>query len=187
MTKPRLNSLQICELISNDVEMMEILQIVSRINLPDWCICAGFVKNKVWDYVHGNTVKTQPTDIDVMFFEKSSVVSAREALLFLQQSMPSIDWDVANQAFTHTDNNDEAYTDVTDALSKLPETATSVGVKIKEGKVCLLAPLGTDDLSDCIIRPTPIFYERPERKQIVIERLYNKQLFEKWPLLKVII
>ena len=179
--------LQIAELIGQDDEMMRVLQVVSQLALPDWCICAGFIKNKVWDYVHGNKGRTKASDIDVMFFERSNRIVIQEALTKLQIAMPSLEWDIANQAFAHTENGDQPYTDLVDALSKLPETATSVAVRLENGEVKIVAPHGTEDLANCIIRPTPIFYAQPEKKQIIVERLHEKRLFEKWPLLKVVI
>lgn len=40
-------------IIQNDQEMLRILKIVQSLNLPDWWICAGFIRNKIWDVLHG--------------------------------------------------------------------------------------------------------------------------------------
>lgn len=178
---------QIVELIQHDTEMMDILKKVESLNLPDWCICAGFIRNKVWDYIHENNLKTRPTDIDVMMFDSKDKDAGRKAEVRLKRMMPELDWDVENQAFCHEENGDSPYSSTPDALSKLPETATAIGVRLDQGNIELLSPHGIDDLVNCVIRPTPIFYLYPERKQIVIERLHKKKLFEKWPKLKVII
>lgn len=41
------NKDEIISIIREDVWMMEILQSVKTLNLPDWWICAGFVRSKV--------------------------------------------------------------------------------------------------------------------------------------------
>lgn len=178
---------QIVHLIQHDAEMMDILKKVESLDLPDWCICAGFIRNKVWDYIHENDLKTRPTDIDVMMFDSQDKDAGRKAGLRLKRLIPELDWDVGNQAFCHEENNDAPYSNTLDALSKLPETVTAIGVRSNRGNIELLSPHGIDDLVNCVIRPTPIFYEYPARKQIVIERLYKKELFEKWPKIKMII
>jgi hypothetical protein len=48
-----MNEEVILKLIENDPWMMEVLMTASDANLPDWMIGAGFVRNKVWDYLHG--------------------------------------------------------------------------------------------------------------------------------------
>ena len=32
--------------------MMNVLNEANKLNLPDWVIGAGFLRNKVWDYLH---------------------------------------------------------------------------------------------------------------------------------------
>ena len=178
---------QFLGLISNDDMMMRILQTVAQLNLPMWCICAGFVKNKVWDYLHGYHTATAPSDIDVMFYETGNNLAADQALQALQELLPQLRWDVANMAYAHEENDDQPYASLEDALSKLPETATAVGVRLDGDELKVIAPLGIEDLLAGIIRPTPIFYKFPSRKCIIVSRLTSKHILEKWPLLTVVI
>jgi uncharacterized protein len=178
---------KIIDLVKSDSEMMSVLAVVESLNLPDWMICAGFIRNKVWDYIHNNNTKTQPSDVDVMFFDFQDRNAAIDIRKRLENLRPDIGWDIENQAFSHESNNDSPYRDTLDALSKLPETVTSIGIKSCVGELSLIAPHGIGDLVNCVIRPTPIFYRYPERKQIVIERLQEKKLFAKWSKLKVMI
>lgn len=182
-----LSEQQIIFLIQNDPEMMDILKVVESMKLPDWIICAGFIRNKVWDSIHNFKLKTQPSDIDIFFYDSSNKEAGIDIKAKLKKIRPKIDWEIENQAYSHEINNDEKYSCTLDALSKLPETVTATGVKIIDGKIELVAPHGINDLVNCIIRPTPFFYEHPERKQILIERLHQKKQFTKWPKLKVII
>lgn len=47
-----MNEEGIIALIKDDKWMMEILETVKSLNLPDWWICAGFVRSKIWDVLH---------------------------------------------------------------------------------------------------------------------------------------
>ena len=56
-------------IIQNDQEMLRILKIVQSLNLPDWWICAGFIRNKIWDVLHGYPSDTPLNDIDIIYFD----------------------------------------------------------------------------------------------------------------------
>ena len=59
----------IIKLIQNDTWMMGILQTAKSLQLPDWWICAGFVRSKIWDVLHGYEVRTLTPDIDIIYFD----------------------------------------------------------------------------------------------------------------------
>ena len=44
---------EILELIRQDKWMMRVLRVAKSLHLPDWMIEAGFVRNKVWNYLYG--------------------------------------------------------------------------------------------------------------------------------------
>ena len=53
-----------------DEWMMNVLDIAEKQNLKDWLIGAGFVRNKVWDYLHGYKKEGVEThDIDLVYFD----------------------------------------------------------------------------------------------------------------------
>ena len=65
-----MNDRDILNLIREDDWMMNILSIAERLNFPDWVIGAGFVRNKVWDYLHGFSRKEVATaDIDLVYYD----------------------------------------------------------------------------------------------------------------------
>lgn len=43
------NEQDIIQLAKDDEWMMNILQNAKSLNLPDWWVCAGFVRSKIWD------------------------------------------------------------------------------------------------------------------------------------------
>lgn len=51
------NEQDIIDLIRNDDWMMNTLRHTASLELHDWWICAGFVRSKVWDTLHGYNVR----------------------------------------------------------------------------------------------------------------------------------
>lgn len=53
--------------------MMEILKTVSQLDLPDWWVCAGFVRSKIWDTVHGFNTRTPLSEVDVIYYDDTNI------------------------------------------------------------------------------------------------------------------
>ncbi len=154
------NEKDIIELIHQDVWMMDVLKAVKPLNLPDWWICAGFVRSKIWDTLHNFSVRTKTPDVDVIYFDQLNIDELIEKRLEenLRKVHPDVPWSVKNQARMHISNNIPPYTSSSDAISKFPETATALGVKLDEAEnVILTAPCGINDVINLEIKPTPFF------------------------------
>ena len=183
----------IVELIQEDDWMMKILKTAAELKLPDWWIGAGFVRNKVWDVLHGYMTRTSLSDIDVIYFDSEdfkingSGGDAKKQESFyeglLKQRHPDVNWSVKNQARMHLLHNDEPYKNSEEALAQWVETATCVAVKIDDGRLILTAPRGIDDLVSLKLRPIG---DSIETIQIFNERVENKQWLNLWPNLKVV-
>ncbi|QKY69328.1 nucleotidyltransferase family protein [Lentibacillus sp. CBA3610] len=63
----------ILKVINEDDWMMDILTTVKSLNLPDWWVCAGFVRSKIWDILHGYSERTPMPDIDVIYFDDTNI------------------------------------------------------------------------------------------------------------------
>jgi uncharacterized protein len=175
-------------LIELDEFMMEILQAASSLNLPDWWICAGFVRSKIWDTLHGFPQRTDTPDVDVIYFDRTNVEEGIEKQLEkkLMRIMPTIPWSVKNQARMHTINNLPPYTSSEDAISKFPETATALGVKLdRTHQLVLTAPCGIEDVIHLELKPTPFFTLTTERAVIYEERIIKKNWKANWHKIKV--
>lgn len=183
-----LNEQKIIELISKDKWMMDILMTVKSLDLPDWWVCAGFVRSKIWDTLHNYSKRTPIPDIDVIYFDPLKLDEAEEKTLEnkLKIQTPNIPWSVKNEARMHIRNNMSPYTSSIDAMSKFPETATALGVKLDENnKVILAAPCGIADVVNLKVKPTPYFTNCPERMGIYETRLLQKNWQSIWPKINV--
>ena len=56
-------------LISSDAQRWHLLDIVRSLALPDCWIGAGFVRNAVWDHLHGRALSPLTGDVDVLWFD----------------------------------------------------------------------------------------------------------------------
>ncbi|SCL93839.1 nucleotidyltransferase family protein [Bacillus wiedmannii] len=174
----------IIRLIENDEWMMDILQMAKSLELPDWWICAGFVRSKIWDTLHDYEIRTATPDIDVIYFDQLHTdevyeQSLEKALVNMDASIP---WSVKNQARMHVVNNMPPYSSSVDAISKFPETATTLGVTLDElNNVILTAPCGIEDVLSLQVRPTAHFLETKERLHMYNTRVNKKKWQNIWP------
>ena len=178
----------VIKLIQSDEKMMEIIKIASTLNLPDWWICAGFVRSKIWDTLHGFSERTELPDVDVIYFDNKNMDENFEKELEknLVTMMPTIPWSVKNQARMHIMNDLPSYTSSEDAISRFPETATALGVKLdKENNLVLTTPWGLDDVINLEVKPTPYFTETKELAAIYEERIKRKNWKSIWHKIKV--
>jgi hypothetical protein len=173
-------------LIAADCRRMDVLRAVRDLGLPDCWVAAGFVRNCVWDHVHGLAASPLSEDIDVIWFDAADCDAARDAVLeaALRGRDGSLDWSVKNQARMHARNGDAPYASATDAMRYWPETATAVGVRLGEGETIeVAAPFGLDDLFGLAVRPTRRFAE--EKRATYLARIHAKDWPGRWPRLRI--
>lgn len=179
----------IITLIKEDDWMMSILQSASELDLPDWWICAGFVRSKIWDTLHQFEERTQISDIDVIYFDSENMHKDEEKRFEneLRKKHPDIPWSVKNEARMHVKSGMPPYTSSVDAISKFPETATALGVKLINNKqVILAAPYGIADAVNLIVKPTTPFKLDSRLMAIYQERIAKKSWQYRWHQLKIL-
>ena len=178
----------IISLIKEDEWMMDILRSVRILKLPDWWVCAGFVRSKIWDTLHDFSERTPIPDIDVIFFDQTNISEFVEKKLEekLKSLNPDIPWSVKNEARMHMKSNVSPYSSSVDAISKFPETATALGVKLNiTDNVILTAPWGISDVVNLEVKPTPFFTKNKKRIEIYEERMTKKNWISIWSKLKI--
>lgn len=176
----------IIDLIEQDEWMMELLKAVETLGLPDWWICAGFVRSKIWDTLHEYTYRTKLQDIDVIYYDINNILEEEEKSIEagLREMISGIPWSVKNQARMHLRNHTDPYISSVDAMAKFPETATAIGVKLDlQNNLVLSAPHGIEDLINLEVRPTPYFMLTKKRLEVYQKRVESKGWKAGWPKL----
>jgi len=175
----------IADLLRADSVRWNLLGVVAGLELPDAWIAAGFVRNAVWDKLHGRDPQPLGGDVDVIWYDSQNLEPARDRAIEAQfrALAPGIDWSVKNQARMHLRNGDAPYSGASDAMRHWPETATAIAARRTIGDRCeIAAPLGTDDLLGLVLRPTSGFVA--DRRAIFENRIREKRWFERWPALQ---
>ncbi|MBN8209084.1 nucleotidyltransferase family protein [Bacillus sp. NTK071] len=183
------NEDDVVRLISEDKWMMEILFEVKRLQLPDWWVCAGFVRSKIWDVLHEFEQRTTLADIDVIYFDRHVTDESHEKVLEEQliKQAPDLPWSVKNQARMHRINKLVPYESSIDAMAKFPETATALGVKLdSEDNMILASPLGIEDVLQMVVKPTPSFSQSDELFKIYKKRVNVKNWSGTWAKVTVL-
>ena len=171
----------ITSIIEKDPERYLVLETVRSIDLPDWLIAAGFVRNAVWDYIYG--IKTDLNDIDVIYFCSLDIsierdIEIQKSLLALEPKLP---WSVKNQARMHYKNGDAAYSSSKDAMSYWPEKQTSIGVKLDDQNV-----IEVQHCFDLALQFSGKVNHNPNReKHIFKKRVMQKSWQGIWPKLEI--
>ncbi|MCV6611262.1 MAG: nucleotidyltransferase family protein [Amphritea sp.] len=171
-------------LIGSDQLRAKALSCVAQLNLPDHYIAAGFIRNRVWDHLHGYTRPTPLNDIDLIYFDPAE----QDECCYLQYEqqlrlmMPEVQWQVRNQALMHLRNGDRPYQNSLDAMGFWPEKETAVGVrKDSTGRYIWVSAFGFESLFNLQLSHNPARSET-----LFNERLQSKRWLEIWPHLAVV-
>jgi len=171
----------VADIIAQDPVGMKQLRAVRTLALPDWCIAAGFVRNREWDHLHGIVPARPPVDIDVLYFDAADPSKEREPDYErrLDGLLPGAPWQVRNQARMHVWKDLPPHRSTAHAMTYWLETVTAVGVRLEaDDRLTVVAPLGTDDLLGLRCRPTAFGRTRRDEYEA---RIAAKRWRELWP------
>ncbi|MGR3968507.1 nucleotidyltransferase family protein [Shewanella sp. 1180_01] len=196
---------QLLKWITQDCERVRALELALQCakvhSMPQWRLAAGFVRNLVWDRLHGSELSPL-NDIDLIYFCPLDISPERDLVIetYLNQLAPELPWSVKNQARMHVRNQDMAYTSCVDAMAYWPELETAIGVSYQavdtesdtQTQTCvgmknnpasydieLVAPFGLNSLLALKLSANP------KRSLSVFEhRVANKGWLTRYPLLE---
>jgi hypothetical protein len=167
-------------------QRLAILRAAMGLGLPDCWIGAGFVRNPVWDHLHGQAVSSVFNDVDVVYFNRENCSAETDAAqeVRLRQVMPDVPWSVLNMARMHIPTGDPPYHSTVHGISFWPEIVTAIAVRLDAGGAPeLAAPYGVDDLLALRVRPTPAV--REHHPEAYPRRLVKKNWLVRWPRLQI--
>ena len=173
------------EIISQDDWMMQCLHTVRDLNLNDWYIGAGFVRNKLWDVLHEYPERTPLNDVDVVYFDRINNDPADEKALEqkLLAQMPDVPWSVLNLANIHLRYDQAPFNDTTHAISFWPEVPTCVGVRLEaDDTLTFTAPFGMDDIFNLVVKRN---HTGNLPAEVYPQRMAKKQWHKIWPKLLI--
>lgn len=177
---------QILDLVRGDKALMEILTIIENLVLPEACLCAGAIRNTVWNHLSGKSPELI-SDVDVIFFDPTiSYEETQKLEVDLQQNYPKYQWELKNQIYMHHHHpGAKPYSSVMDGLKHFPENCTAIAVRKRGSELELIAPYGVSELLNFEVRPTPLFQEDGEKLKVYQQRVSQKNWAQHWPDLKI--
>ena len=181
---------KLIEIIQNEDWLMEGLENVRSLNLPDWYIAAGAIRNTVWNKLHRIPGKSNLADVDVVYFDDSDMKDKgeKEFETLLTEMNPSLNWEVVNQSRSHLFYHNRSISQPKmksscESISYWIETPTCIGARLEQDdSITICAPHGLEDLWNLIIRPIPPPYQN---MPLYNERIKKKKWDKIWPKLKI--
>jgi hypothetical protein len=176
-------------MVRSSSALMELLDVVRRLNLSSWCIGAGVIRSLVWDRLHGFTTPSHYDDVDVVYYDDVTGPEHEAELLGrLLDLRPSVQWELANQALIHhwyLNRHSQVVPplrSLVEGVATWPEYATCVGVTLNsDDSIEVIAPHGLEDLFQLRVRHNPIRADAG----MFMERVMSKQFAERWPMLSI--
>lgn len=150
---------QTAQLLRADPLRLACLQAARALQLPDWYLAAGFLRNAIWDAAHrpeqvteqargqilgkapGQALRMTPlNDIDLVFYQPfdcndaqqyaAALAQERQLAAQLQRQLPTQCFEVRNQARMHLKHGHAPYQHCTDGIRRWVELPTCVGVRL---------------------------------------------------------
>lgn len=173
--------------ILNNPDLIFILKVIEQLHLNDCWLCAGTLRNFIWNYLSGNNQLDLGTDIDVVFYDHAiSYEATLEIEKELQQNYPQYQWELKNQIYMHHHSlSEEKYQSSTDAIAKFPEKCTAIGTRFVNDYIKIFAPYGIEDIIQFKVQPTPYYLENSARKMLYNKRVQSKNWKDKWDSLEI--
>ncbi|HEC67075.1 MAG TPA: nucleotidyltransferase family protein [bacterium] len=184
------NELKLIQIIRQQDWLVDALKAARNLQLPDWYIAAGAIRNTVWNYLHNLPTTSHQNDVDVVYFDGSDMQGKRErkSEKLLKSKYPNLKWEVVNQArahlFGHSPNTKRpAAKSSCESIAYWTETPTCVGLRLEnDDTFTICAPHGLDDLMNFVVQPPPKPYQDLALYQ---KRADSKKWDTFWPKLKI--
>lgn len=173
------------QMIENNQYLMKLLKTIAELELEDCWLCAGAIRNFVWDELTGQS--TPINDIDVIYFDERNLSTKYEKIYEqkLEVIFPNQPWSVRNQARMHLKSGFSPYHSAIDGVAHFPETPTAVATCLSGGEIELIAPYGLNDLFNMVVKPTCFYVEGASYHSIYLERVRKKKWENNWNKLKI--
>ncbi len=177
-------------ILKTNKELMLLLDVLEKINLPQWYVVAGSIYQTVFNFNHKYNYNYGINDYDIFYFDEDTSYDAEDVIIKkveneVHKIIPNIKLDIKNQARVHIwkkenyGRDTKPYSSTENAISRLGATINCIGIKKKENLINIFAPYGLSDIFNMQIEPTKLdmpywFYMKKANS-----------LKERWPLIKI--
>ncbi|SEM53201.1 hypothetical protein SAMN05216431_10411 [Ligilactobacillus sp. WC1T17] len=164
---------QLIEWINQDPHFSEIFNILARYHLPEVTLCAGTIRELVWNHLENKPSSIMRNNLDIYYNDPGQ---SYEEYLTIQSSLNQRHskylWDLRNITLKkrHSDKSPDGAT-MNEVIANFPEKCSAIGVAREiDGSLNIIAPYGLDELFSETITSTGAlndldFKRRIERKK----------------------
>ena len=152
-------------ILEKNIELMNILDFIHKLNLPNFYIAAGSVFQTIWNYYDNKPLNDKIKDIDIIYYNKEDLSVETDMKYYnlindycIKQGY-NYEIDVSNEARMHIWKKEKFNIDVRqyinceDAINKWIATVHAIGITKENNKLKIYAPYGLSDIYSRTIRP----------------------------------
>lgn len=155
------------DIVRAEPVLMQVLQGLRDIDLPEWLLVSGAIYNNVWNYLTGRPSMTGVKDIDVTYFDHDDLSYEAEDRVIKQLAQRFSDVEVPvevrNQARVHLwfpEKFKQPFAPLTscaDMLQRYASKTHAVAVRLETDDAMIIhAPFGLDDIFSFRVVPNHV-------------------------------
>lgn len=174
-------------ILEKNTELMDMLDYISKLNLPNFYIASGSIYQTIWNYYDNKNLNYGINDIDVIYFNKDDLCIEKDLEYYnmineyAREKKYNYKIDVSNEARMHLwemEHNPgikvNQYKNSEDAISNWIATVHAVGITKENGEIKVYAPCGLSDIFSKTIRTLKHNNNYKELYNRKIENLKNR-------------
>ena len=166
-------------ILEKNIELMDILDYVYKLELPNFYIAAGSVFQTIWNYYDEKPLNYGIKDIDIIYYNNDDLSVDTDIYYYnlIKDYCIKKDYnyeiDVSNEARMHLWKKEkfnidvEQYINSEDAINKWIATVHAIGITKVKNILKIYAPYGLSDIYSRTIRPIKHKYSTKD--------IYNKK------------
>lgn len=161
-------------ILEKNNELMDILNYIDSLKLPNYYIAAGSVFQTIWNYYDNNDLNYNIKDIDVIYYDDNDLSVETDIKYYdlindyCKSKNYTYEIDVSNEARMHIWKKEnynidvEPYINSEDAIDKWIATVHAIGITKENNDIKVYAPYGLSDIFSRTIRPIKHKYNTKE-------------------------
>ncbi len=167
-------------ILEKNTELMDILDYIYKLKLPNYYIAAGSVFQTIWNYYDKKPLNYGISDIDIIYYNKDNLSVDMDIYYYnlikdyCMKKGYNYEIDVSNEARMHLWQKEkfnidvEQYMNSEDAINKWIATVHAIGITKENDNIRIYAPYGLSDIYSRTIRPIKHKYSTKD--------IYNKKV-----------
>lgn len=180
--------------LSANKTLIQVLERVATLKLPNWYVAAGSVSQTIWNSVSSLPPDTGIHDYDVVYFDATDLSYEAEDEVIqrgnrLFQDL-SVEVEIRNQARVHLWYEKRfgvqcaTHQSVEGGIDSWISTSAMIGIRLlDDGEWSVYAPRGLSDFFNMVVRPNPTVgvkeaYDKKTQRWLGI---WDKLVVEPWP------